>query len=73
MDTIDNFIDWFSERLRDFVEWFIDTVRRACGLLLDIVVWVITIFIVILLFPLWILPFIYWWFFVKMKKEVENE
>jgi len=69
---IDNFLGWFWERILDFGDWFKQTIGRAFDLLTSVLAWITIIFLIVLLFPLWILPFIYWFVFVR-NKEVENE
>ena len=64
---ISDFIIWFFDCLDDLVESFIDMLRRACSLLLDIIAGFILIDLIILLSPIWLLPFIYWLFFVRNK------
>ena len=72
MDTIENFLTWFRDRLQYLGQWFLDTVCQAWDMFLNILAGAIGLVIVILLSPIWLLPFIYWYFVVR-KKEVNSD
>lgn len=64
---MDDFADWFYERIIDIKDWFTDNIRNGAELLLDIVSMIIAGAIVVISFPIWIIFFIYWIIFVRNK------
>lgn len=73
MDTIDEFLSWFGDGLRYLGQLLSDTVCQAGNMILNIFAWVIVLVIAILLSPIWVLPFIYWYFVERKKKEVNRD
>ena len=64
---MDDFADWFCDRIADIWNWFTDNIRDGAELLLDIVSMIFAGAIIVILFPIWIIPFIYWLIFVRNK------
>ena len=62
---MDNFIDWFFNGINKIIDWFIDSIRNGVELFIDIVSWIIAGAIILISFPIWIIPYTYWYFFVK--------
>ena len=65
---IDDFLLWSWDRLQDFGDWFKWTIGRAFELLEIVLGGILLTLLIVLLFPIWILPFIYWFAFVRNKK-----
>lgn len=50
-----DFLTWF---LYKFMDSFVKQIKDICAVAFAIILAVVT-------FPIWILPFVYWWFFVR--------
>lgn len=59
----DDFLTWFLFEFWDlFKEWFIDVLSKAFAII-----------VAIIFLPIWILPYVYWCFFVKSKENEHDE
>lgn len=65
---IDDFLLWSLDRLQDLGDRLKWAIGRAFELLEIVLGGILAILLIILLFPIWILPFIYWFAFVRNKK-----
>ena len=54
----DKFLDWFADWLRCLGEALYEAVKKALAL-----------FYAVLTSPVWLLPFMYWFIFVREKEE----
>ena len=51
-----------------FAEWFIETISEIIVNIADVAKAVFGLAVIIILFPVWIIPFLYW-YFAKWKKS----
>lgn len=66
---MDEFLEWFRNCLSYLGQLMFDAICQAWDMFLNVLAWIIVLFIVILVSPIWLLPFIYWLLFVKNKKD----
>lgn len=66
-----DFVDWLFEIcipcICDFLQ---DASEKACNLLLDVISFVIGIIVIIALLPIWIFPFVFWYFSERNNKRM---
>lgn len=65
---IDEFLEWFRNGLRNLGCLLFDTLEQSLKMFGNVLTWLIRIALIILISPIWILPFIYWWLFVRNKR-----
>lgn len=71
---MDDFLEWFIDFIFRIGDWLINTIRNIADLFINIIAMVLAWVIVVLLFPIWVIPFVYWYFFVRKKdKEPDDE
>lgn len=58
--------------IEDFFDWLNDAIVSVCDTIVDVAQIVGAIIIIAITFPLWIIPFLYW-YFRKRKKHKEPE
>lgn len=58
--------------IEEFWDWLKDVMVSLCDTIVKVAWFCIAILLVIITFPLWIIPFLYW-YFRKWKKDKEPE
>jgi len=69
---VDDFITWFRNCLSYLGQLLFNALCQGVDIIIGILAWILVLFIVILISPIWVLPFIYWFVFVR-NKEGSNE
>lgn len=55
--------------MEEFFDWFVDWVKRLAQALFDAARVAVWIALIVLSSPMWLLPFAYWFIFVRKKEE----
>lgn len=70
----DAFLNWLvKEIIANFFAIVGEASVTVLKIILHIIVWIILIAIIVATFPLWMPPFIYWYFAEWKKREGEEE
>lgn len=56
-----------------FAEWFIETIFEIIENIGCVAKTVFGLAVIIILFPVWVIPFLYWYFNVREEREGEEE
>ena len=60
--------------IQEFVQWILDDgIPCLCDTMANAVIEAYKIVICALLSPIWILPFVYWYFFVRNNREEQED